>query len=342
MPNLEAIATDYERRMLQTFNAIVSDIKDQAVLNEIARALDNGNVDAVIELLGLDEATWSPLADEIQAAYTQGGITGAVQIGPIPVNAGTLALRFNARSYDAEQWIKTQSSRLITEIVEDQRQLVRERLQEGLEKGRAPRQTALDLIGRINPQTKKREGGFIGLTSQQAQWVANARDELENLNPNYLTRKLRDKRLDRAIQKAIETGQPLPQKTIDAAINRLQQRTLKYRGDVIARTESIAALKAGQFESIAQAVIRGDVQLDEVTKAWVDTGDGRVRQDHMNAALQYENDPIPLQQPFIVGGERLMFPSDPNGTPKQTIQCRCRADYAIDFGKKLARVEGFE
>lgn len=327
--------------MLETFNAIVSDIKDQAVLNEIVRALEVGNVDAVIELLQLDEATWEPMAEAIRTAYREGGITGAVQIGTIPTDTGTLVARFNVRNPRAEQWINQQSSRLITEMVEDQQQMVRERLQEGLARGDNPRTTALDLVGRTDSATGKREGGFVGLTTRQAEWSARARQELESLDSSYFDRKLRDRRLDGRIRKAIESGEPLDQKTIDAAITRMQQRTLKYRADVIARTESINALRAGQFESIAQAVERGQVELSDVVKRWDASGDDRTREWHLAAELQYKEDGLPFSQPFIVGGEPMMYPGDPAGSGRNTIQCRCRLIATIDFGRKLARLEGF-
>jgi exonuclease VII small subunit len=342
VPNLDLIATQQERLMLQTFNAIVRDIKNQAVLNEIVRALEVGNVDAVIELLGLDESTWEPMGEAIRSAYREGGITGAVQIGTIPTDTGTLVARFNVRNIRAEQWISQQSSRLITELVDDQREMVRQQLQAGLARGDNPRTTALDLVGRIDPATKKREGGTVGLTTQQAGWANSARAELENLNADYFDRKLRDKRLDAKIRRAIESGEPLDQKTIDAAILRIQQRTLKYRGDTIARTESINALRAGQFESIAQAVEKGKLNIDEVIKKWDASGDERTRPWHGIAERTY-SEGLPLRQPFIVSGESMMYPGDVSlgATGKNTINCRCRLVAEIDFGKKLARVEGF-
>ena len=345
MANLDQIAARQERQMLETFNAIIADIKNQAVLNEIVRALETDNVPAVIELLGLNEETWEPMAEAIRSAYREGGITGAVQIGTIPTDTGTLVARFNVRNPRSEKWIADQSSKLITEIVSDQRELVRQQLQDGLARGDNPRQTALALVGRIDPVTKRREGGSIGLTSQQAGWADSARAELENLDPSYLERKLRDKRFDSAIRKAIESGEPLPQKTIDSAITRMQQRALKYRGDVIARTESINALRAGQYESIAQAVEKGKVELSDVVKRWDSTMDGRTRTTHAKAEIDYKEG-IPLTQAFEVsringGTDLMMYPGDPAGSADNVIQCRCRLVAEIDFGRKLARLEGF-
>ena len=338
--NLSRISAQQERLLLETFNAIVRDIKSQTVLNELVRALETNNVDAVVELLGLDPETWDPMGEALRTAYREGGLTGASQIGTIPTDTGTLVARFNVRNPRAEAWIAEQSSRLITEMVDSQVEAVRERLEAALARGDNPRTTALDLVGRTDPVSRRREGGIVGLTSQQAGWAETARGELETLDAAYFSRELRDKRFDKRIAKAIETGEPLDAKTIDAAITRMQQRTLKYRGDVIARTESVNALRAGQFEAIAQAVERGELDIRDVVKKWDATGDVRTRLTHQQAETDYKEG-IPLDQPFIVGGEPMQYPGVAGASAKNVIQCRCRLLAEIDFGKKLARLEGF-
>lgn len=335
---LDRISAQHERRMLQTFTAIITEVRDQAVISEIVRALETGDVERVIFLLQLDETTWQPLEEAVREAYRTGGLVTATAIGSIPTAEGTIAAKFNMRSPSAERWLAEQSSRLVTEVIEPQKQAIREYLNAGLVRGDNPRTMALDVVGRINTVTKKREGGIVGLTSQQAQWIANARAELESLDSNYLTRRLRDKRFDRTIERAIREGKPLPASAIDNAINRMQAIAEKYRGDVIARTESINALRAGQFESITQAVEAGEVDQQDVTKEWDDSGnDGRTRESHRRA----DGQKVPIDQPFIVGRDRLMYPGDPRGSAAETIQCRCSMKTRIDFGARVARVEGF-
>lgn len=323
MPNLQQIATTQERALLREFVRTIQSIKDQAVIQEIARLLEVGNVDGVLGLLQLDEATFQPIEEAIRAAYRTGGLTGAEQVGPIPTETGTLVMRFNMRSPAAGAWLADLSSRLIVEIVEQQREMVRERLVDNLARGVNPRQSALDLVGRIDPQTRQRTGGFIGLTTRQAQWVSDARQELENLDPNYLTRQLRDKRLDSAFRKAVESGKPLAAKQIDTAVSRMQARTLRYRAQVISRTESINALRAGQFESMQQAIALGEVESRDVSKTWDATGDARTRLDHLQMEQQYA-DGIPFEQAFVAPDlSRLMFPGDSSlgASGAQTIQC---------------------
>lgn len=62
-------------------------------------------------------------------------------------------------------------------------------------------------------------------------------------------------------------------------------------------------------------------QNDKLLKGWLTRGDKRVRPTHRAAGRAR---PIPVNQPFLVGSDKLMFPGDPKGSPGETINCRCR------------------
>lgn len=88
------------------------------------------------------------------------------------------------------------------------------------------------------------------------------------------------------------------------------------RSRVIASTETSAAYGTAR----AQAMEEAGVQW----KAWLTSGNANVRAAHYEAGLTYSHDtPIPLDEPFIVGGESLMYPGDPSGSPRNTINCHC-------------------
>ena len=337
MADLKKIQAERERAVLRAFRDSVQSIRDQATIQEIVNLLNVGNVAGVIDLLQLDESAFQPVSEAIRQSYITGGLTGAAQVGTIPVATGTLVARFNIRLPRAERWLADMSSRMITEVFDEQRAMVRSVLTDALSKGRNPRSSALDLVGRVNRQTRKRTGGFIGMTEQQAQWSVNARQELQDLNPNYLTRELRDRRFDAAFKRAVRNGTQVPTAQIDAAITQMQNNTLRYRGQVISRTESINALRAGQVESIEQAIDLGEVEQGDTMKEWDASGDARTRETHAAADGQKRA----FDQPFSVGGSALMYPGDPNGPASETIQCRCTQAVSIDFGARVARVEGF-
>jgi len=337
--NLDLIATTQERAMLRAFNQAVSDIKNTTKLSQLEALIGSNDIDGAIRLLGLEPAAFEGMEEELYQAYRTGGLTGATQIGSVPTQIGSLTMNFNIGSPAAVDWILSQSSRMITEMVEGQQELVREVLATNLDKGIAPRQSALDLIGRVS-DSGARTGGNIGLTTQQAGWVSKAREELESLDRHYLSRDLRDKRFDSLVERAIANGKPLTKVQIDNAITQMQNKTLKYRGDVIARIESINALRAGQHESLMQAADKGDGSRDDVKRFWDATGDSKTRLDH----LIIEDQERRADEPFTFpDGSQALFPGDNSlGAPaKQLIQCRCRERIEIDFIGRLKRVEGF-
>lgn len=342
MPELNEIADLHEKRLLSAFFESVRSVKSRVLIKEIVALLERGDVNGVVNLLQLDDAAFEPLEEAIRQAYREGGLAGVEQIGSIPTDAGNIAVRFSMRSLRAERWLREMSSRLITEIFEEQRQMVRERLTDALARGQSPRQSALDLVGRVDAQTGERTGGFIGLTSRQAQWVANARSELESLDGSYFTRELRDKRFDASVRKAIRDERALSAEHIIKIISRMQARTLRYRGQVISSTESINALRAGQFESIKQAAERGGIPSSEIRKSWDATGDARTRTDHLMMEQTQKN--LALDELFRApDGSLMMYPGDTTrgATGAQVIQCRCSAVYEIDFRAQLKRLEGF-
>ena len=58
-------------------------------------------------------------------------------------------------------------------------------------------------------------------------------------------------------------------------------------------------------------------------KSWHSMGDGKVRDSHAEADATYSENPIPVDQPFEVGGALLDYPGDANGPPEETDGCRC-------------------
>ena len=57
-------------------------------------------------------------------------------------------------------------------------------------------------------------------------------------------------------------------------------------------------------------------------KVWRAVGDNRTRQAHRAASGQVQD----FDKPFIVGGEKMMYPADISlgASAKNTINCRCR------------------
>ena len=223
----------------------------------------------------------------------------------------------------------------MTNIINDQREAIRAVIEAGIEAGRGPRDTALNIVGRVNRATGKREGGIVGLNAPQAKAWIKAGEELDALDPAYFERKLRDKRFDPMVRKAIETGKPLSKADRERVLNRYSDRLLKHRGDTIARTETIASLNAGRDEGIAQLIEAGNITEQQVVKVWDSTGaDGRTRDTHLGMEDQRKR----LGEPFVSpSGARMMHPGDTSlkAPGSETINCRCVLRFDIDFYRGL-------
>lgn len=109
------------------------------------------------------------------------------------------------------------------------------------------------------------------------------------------------------------------------------------RAERIARTELHTARSAAMDKAAGWLADTGAT----VRKVWISAADERVRPDHVAANGQT----VGYDEPFIVGGEQLWYPGDrENGSPGNTIQCRCVVNY-IDEGVGTVRereVENFE
>jgi hypothetical protein len=220
---------------------------------------------------------------------------------------------------------------LITEILDDQRNMVRIALKEGLEAGTNPRSVALSIVGKVDPATKVRSGGLIGLTTQQSEFVRNADKELASLDRNYFNRSLRDKRYDAMVNRSIRSGKPLSAADRATLTGRYSDRLLKFRGETIARTEAITAMRAATHEGYRQVLESGKVTEDQIVRTWDATGDGRTREMHIEMDGQaVEGMSTPFTAP---DGTQLMFPGDTSlgAGGEHTINCRCIQDVRIRY-----------
>lgn len=92
------------------------------------------------------------------------------------------------------------------------------------------------------------------------------------------------------------------------------------RALMIARTETVSASNFADIEAVKQAGLD-----DRLRKFWLNEVDAR--DTHIAAGKQYdENNPIPLNQDFVVGQDTMTAPG--NGSlPEENINCRCGIGY---------------
>lgn len=87
------------------------------------------------------------------------------------------------------------------------------------------------------------------------------------------------------------------------------------RLEMIARTETIGALNGGTLEGYRQSGLN-------IKKAWLADIDHRTRESHIEAHNKYQDQPIPVDQEFEVGGGAGLAPGQ-IGLPEEDINCRC-------------------
>jgi len=92
-------------------------------------------------------------------------------------------------------------------------------------------------------------------------------------------------------------------------------RYSKYQSERLVRTEATNAANFATMES-ATTIFPGA----QMMKEWIASFDDRTRSTHSEAGA---SEPIPYNEPFMVGGSLMMYPGDPSGPAAEVINCRC-------------------
>lgn len=332
---LDQLLDRFEPQVAAAFRAAMANWRDAMDMAAFIRALSNNDIASAIAALHLDPAALSPFLNAINEAYEATGTVTAAQWPRVrsPETNARFNIMFNGRDPIAEAWLRYNSSELIANITSKQVEAIRVMLTAGLEAGDNPTTTALDIVGRIG-QNGKRQGGVIGLSAPQSEYLANAKAELRSVDSellrNYLNRALRDKRFDGAVERAIESGKKIEAETVTRMLVSYSNRMLKLRGDTIGRSETLPALHAAQEEAVRQGIASGAFRAQDVTKTWRSAHDARVRNSH----ARMDGQKVAFDRPFLTpDGWQMKYPGDQSmGAPaSETIACRCMAVIKVDF-----------
>lgn len=317
---LQRLLDKLEGPIAREFAQAVARIKSRARINVLTAALERGDIEAAMVAAGFRPGSWSGLTEQIRQAYIEAGTF--VIAADVPKRFG---MEFDWTNPRAEDWLRNHSSALIRDINQQQREAVQEVLTAGMRAGRNPRNVALDVVGRVSPQTGRRAGGVIGLNGPQAEAAINARVQLDNLDRAYFQRQRRDRRFDSLVRRHIENGTPLKQADVNRIVGRYEDRLLQLRGETVGRTEALASMNEASDEALRQVVDEGLAPREAITRIWDATLDSRTRPDHVEANEQRRG----IDEPFNVGGFEMMHPGE--GPASQVISCRCVVRREIDF-----------
>lgn len=324
----------YGRQVADAFYRALDNLRAGAELQRVTAALENNDIEAALEALHIDPEAFNEIPEKARQAHEEAGKITAQAMPKRNPDGTALVVRFDGRNPEAEAWLSRHSSDLITRITTEQRDLVRATLTESMRKGVNPRQAALDVVGRISRVTGKREGGILGLSAPQAEYVATARDQLASSDPTdlkaYLTRTRRDKRFDRSVTKAIREGKTVDPAIAAKALTAYERRLLKLRGETIGRVEAMTSMQRAKFEAYRQAIASGKVAENVIKKVWRSAGDFRVRHTHQGLNAESVRFNEPFRSP---SGALLRFPMDTalGAGAAEIVGCRCDCEYRIDF-----------
>ena len=317
-----------EPSVRKAFREAIANIGSDVQLLMLEKAIRAGDLQGALRTISMDGSYFRPLDEALRAAHLAGADWAVGEVKRLARKQGIKIVGgFDSRNPRAEKLLREWSSEKVVQITEATRQAVRETLEAGMVRGTAPRRAALDVVGRIGPNGK-RTGGVLGLDPTKAQWVQNMNDDLRDLNPRYFKRKLRDKRYDSMVRRAMAEGKPIAPSKIAQVTELYKTRMLKLRGEAVARTELLSSLHAAQDEALQQMVDSGQVNPDAVTMEWDSSSDKFTRETHVLANGQLRT----KGEAFDIGGYPMRYPGDRERAPaEEVINCRCHLRIRIDF-----------
>jgi hypothetical protein len=328
----ELLAT-YEPRFAAAFREAIDEIRSSVVLARVIERLERGDINGAVEAIQIEPEAFSVLEIALQEAFNAGGTNAVGELPKVMDPQGNRVIwRFGVRNPVAEAILRDLSSTMVTHITNDQREGIRQALEQGLARGANPRSTALDVVGRQSRVTGRREGGVMGLTRYQIEFIERARVHLASGDPELMNRyfelKTRDKRFDRTVMAAIKAGKPVTGETLAKIIGRLRDKNLLLRGEMLARTETMMALGSARDEAMRQQIESGKVAAQDVKKRWHSAGDSRVRHTHRVLNGQAVGVDEMFQSP---SGAMLRYPGDPRAPISEISGCRCWCEYDVDY-----------
>jgi hypothetical protein len=165
----------------------------------------------------------------------------------------------------------------------------------------------------------------ISLTDRQAQAVTNYRRMLEDLDSGALDRALRNSDYDDRISDAIDSGEFLSDGSIERMVRDYAENYLAYRAVTIARTESLRASNVGLRNAYTQAVNRGALPAEAITREWLIDLDERTCEICIS---------IIEANPNGIGLDESFDSDDgPVDDPPVHPNCRCSVQYVTDLDK---------
>lgn len=300
---IETLLSAAEPRIARAFVAAINGLRDELDLAEVERLLLAGDFEGALRLT---QTVAEQLGQVSTVTFFAAGQDTATFLSGLDL--GTIL--FDQVNVRAVQAMQVNNLRLISEFTAEQRAATRLALLDGIARG-------------LNPRDQARAfRDSVGLTERQQAAVINYRRLLEGSAADQreaLTRELRDRRFDRTVNRSIRTGEALTPDQIDRMVDRYRARYVKYRSEVIGRTEALRSVHQGVEEGYQQAIDAGKLDAEDLIRTWDSSKDSRVRTTHklLNGQKRAWGEYWQTVNGII------RFPGDPNAAAEETVQCRC-------------------
>lgn len=305
---LQRLIASYERKIREGFRQKANQAWAAINITELATLIEAGNIEQLLAVAVI-------LPQEVNAVALAGFVAAIDQAGKEIFDATGEVVVFDDVHANALRIMENRAFVVRTQFAAKQEAAIRAVLLDGIRRGVTPRQQAVAIRA------------SIGLTVNQVKAVNNFRDLLENRDRKVLRRKLRDKRFDRTINRAIREDKRIAQDKIDKMVNRYRDRYINYRAGVIAQTEALSAIHRGKEEMFNHAIAAGHITAESLKNTWVTIPDDNRR--HSHATMQGQK--RAHGEYFVSGaGNLLLHPGDPFAPIGETAHCRCLKVTRID------------
>lgn len=296
---------DVSAKILKAFQVLRDGLSDSDLLDLVNnRTGFDSMVKDVLTDPVLDHA-FAGVQEQIQTV-TQRGVQYFLKTLPQGgMLNGAPIISFNVLNPDVLTALKTIDNRVMQTLKDDVRETVREAVAQGITAGQGPRTIARNIRD------------VVGLAPNQVQAIENFKQELINGDRSALVRKLRDRRFDGTLRKALgRKGSGLSSEQVEKMTAVYRKKWIAFNAQTNARTATLQAFKAGQRLSWETAIKAGTVPAERLMHQWIGVDDDRERDAHllMNDEIQ------PYDQPYSNG---QLIPGDTD------YNCRCMDRFFI-------------
>jgi hypothetical protein len=304
LARLDRLAAGLTPALAAAFRRALAAIRDAATLDALARAVEQGGAEAVVNLLlSVDAETTATqaLARGLVPAVTATALTTARVSRPLQ---GLVATFTRSGFPEAEAAAQAMAVDRYRGLAAELRPVLRGVVADGIAAGQNPRVVA---------QAVK---NVVGFTDYDRRIVQSFREALESGDfAGALGRELRDRRSDSVLRRLAKAQDgALTPAQVERMVAAYERRLLNWRAETWARTAALDATREGQRVAWQAAIDQGAIE-GPLVKRWVTRLDGRERPGHRAANGQT----VPWGQPFYDPSISAYVQVPGQGT----YNCRC-------------------